>query len=150
MKTGIKELCMSEQKTKPTKISVEKFIKSLPDEKKRKESFEIVEMMKKITKMEPVMWGPTMIGFGAYHYKYSSGHEGDMFIIGFSPRKPNLVFYLMPAIKYYHKLTEKLGKYKSSISCLYIKSLDDVDKKVLNEMFKECYKFMKSYKGTMN
>jgi hypothetical protein len=85
---------MAELKTKLNKASVEKFLNSVKDEQKRQDSFKILEMMKKITKEEPKMWGPSIVGFGKYHYKYASGHEGDMCIAGFSPRKEALTIYI--------------------------------------------------------
>ena len=90
---------MAELKTKVSKASVEKFLNSVKDEQKRKDSFKILEMMKKITKEEPKMWGPSIVGFGKYHYKYESGHEGDMCIAGFSPRKQALTIYIVPGFR---------------------------------------------------
>ncbi len=138
---------MAELKTKPTKQSIEKFLDDLPDEKKRADAYKILDMMKKITKMKPKMWGPTMIGFGTYHYKYASGHEGDSFLIGFSPRKPQLVLYGMPAIKYFPELAKKLGKFKSSVSCLYITKLDDVDISVLKQLLTKSFVYMRDKYG---
>ncbi|MEJ2103609.1 MAG: DUF1801 domain-containing protein, partial [Ignavibacteriaceae bacterium] len=122
---------MADLKTKPNKASVEKFLNSVKDEKKRTDSFKILEMMKKITKEEPIMWGPSIIGFGSYHYKYASGREGDFFVTGFSPRKQNLTLYIMSGFKRSPELMKKLGKYKTGSSCLYINKLEDVDLKVL-------------------
>ena len=102
--------------------------------------------MKKITKEEPVMWGPSIIGFGSYHYKYESGREGDMCITGFSPRKQSLTLYIMPGFERYHDLMNKLGKYKTGKSCLYINKIEDVDLKVLKELISESVKFMKNKK----
>jgi len=87
---------MTELKTKLNNASVEKFLNSIDDKQKREDSFKILEMMKKITKEEPKMWGPSIVGFGSYHYKYESGHEGDMCIAGFSPRKQALTIYILP------------------------------------------------------
>ncbi len=140
---------MAELKTKPTKQSIEKFLDALPDEKKRADAYKILDMMKKITKMEPRMWGPTMIGFGTYHYKYASGHEGDSFLIGFSPRKPQMVLYGMPVKKYFPELAQKLGKFKSSVSCLYITKLDDVDISILKQLMAKSFKYMKDKYGKM-
>ena len=125
---------MAENKTKATKASVDKFINSVEDEGTRQDCKEIIKLMKSITKEDPVMWGPSIIGFGSYHYKYESGREGDMCIAGFSPRKQNLTIYLMPGFEKQKAQLEKLGKYKTSKVCLYIKSLKDVDVKVLKEM----------------
>jgi len=134
---------MSELKTKENKASVEKFLNGVSDTKKREDSFTILEMMKKITKKEPKMWGPSIVGFGKYHYKYESGREGDFFISGFSPRKQNLTIYIMPGFKKYEELMKKLGKYKTGKSCLYIKRLEDVDMKILKELVSSSFKYMK-------
>lgn len=134
---------MSELKTKENKASVEKFLNGVSDTKKREDSFTILEMMKKITKKEPKMWGPSIVGFGKYHYKYESGREGDFFISGFSPRKQNLTIYIMPGFKKYEELMKKLGKYKTGKSCLYIKRLEYVDMKILKELVSSSFKYMK-------
>lgn len=134
---------MIELKTKPTKVSVKKFLNSVKDERKREDSFVVMEMMKRITKEQPKMWGPSIVGFGSYHYKYASGHEGDMCIIGFSPRKEALTIYLVPGFQKNKSLMEKLGKHKSGKSCLYIKNLVDVDLRVLKELITESVKWVK-------
>ena len=138
---------MAELKTKPTKQKVENFLNSVEDELKRKDCFAVLEMMKKITKEKPVMWGNAIVGFGTYHYKSQrSGQEGDWFITGFSPRKQNLTLYLIAGFKKYPELLKKLGKYKvSGGSCLYIKKLSDVDIKILKELVKESVKYLKEY-----
>src|SRR3990172_5009026 len=125
---------MAELKTKQTKASVEKFLNSVKDEKKREDSFKILELMKKITKEEPKMWGPSIIGFGNYHYKYASGREGDWFLTGFSPRKQNLTLYIMSYLEKHKDLIKKLGKHKTGKGCLYINKLVDVDMNVLKEL----------------
>ena len=125
---------MAELKTKQTKASVEKFLNSVKDEKKREDSFKILELMKKITKEEPKMWGPSIIGFGTYHYKYASGREGDWFLTGFSPRKQNLTLYIMSYLEKHKDLLKKLGKHKTGKGCLYINKLDDVNMNVLKEL----------------
>ena len=137
---------MAELKTKPNKASIEKFLNSVKDEKKRTDSYKILGLMKKITKEEPVMWGPSVVGFGKYHYKYESGREGDFFITGFSPRKQNLTLYIMSGFKKYPELMKKLGKYKTGSSCLYINKLEDVDMKVLKELISESVKYIKNKK----
>jgi hypothetical protein len=137
---------MAELKTKENKASVEKFLNSIKDEQKRQDSFKILEMMKKITKEDPKMWGPSIVGFGSYHYKYASGHEGDMCIAGFSPRKEALTIYILPGFEKYDSLMKKLGKYKTGKSCLYIRRLEDIDTKVLTELISESYKYMKQKK----
>ena len=125
---------MAENKTKQTKASVDKFISAIKDENIQKDCYTIIKIMKSVTKEEPKMWGPSIIGFGTYHYKYASGREGDMCIAGFSPRKQNLTIYLEPGFEKQKALLEKLGKHKTSKVCLYIKSLKDVDVKILKEL----------------
>ncbi|HLF11094.1 MAG TPA: DUF1801 domain-containing protein [Gammaproteobacteria bacterium] len=120
-------------KTKQTDVSPTAFINQVEDEQKRKDAHELVALMKKITGKPPKMWGPSIVGFGTYHYKYASGREGDMPLTGFSPRKPNLVLYLGPGLQD-KGLTGKLGKHTMGKGCLYIKKLDDVDRDVLREL----------------
>jgi hypothetical protein len=134
----------AEVKTKVNEASVEGFLNSVADEQARKGCFEILKMMKQVTKEEPKMWGASIVGFGSYHYKGASGREGDWMLIGFSPRKQNLTLYLMHGFEVHKDLLKKLGKYKTSMGCLYIKNLDDVDKKVLIELVTESVKRMKS------
>ena len=128
---------MAEQKTKPTKVSVDKYLNTIENETKRKDSFELLEVMKKISKEDPKMWGPSIIGFGSYHYKYESGHEGDCCRIGFSPRKDSFSLYLFPYLVQKSELMKTLGKYKAGKGCLYIKKLEDIDKSVLKALIKE-------------
>lgn len=137
---------MAEIKTKPTSVSVDKFIKAVPDEQKREDSYVLIDMMKKITKEEPRMWGPSIIGFGTCHYKYESGHEGDMPLAGFSPRKAAISVYLSCDLPQNTALLKKLGKHKMTVSCLYIKRLSDIDIKVLKELIVESYKDTKNKK----
>lgn len=134
---------MTENKTKETKASVDKFINSIKDENVCKDCYTIIDLMKSVTKKEPIMWGSSIIGFDSYHYKYDSGREGDMCIIGFSPRKQNLTIYLMIGLEKQKENLKKLGKCKTSKACLYIKSLEDVDIKVLKKMIETSYKEMK-------
>lgn len=127
---------MSENKTKPTKLSVKEFIDAVEDTAKRKDCFEILQIMKDITNQEPVMWGDSMVGFGSYHYKYESGREGDFFLTGFSPRKTALTIYIMSGFKPFENKLMNLGKYKTGSSCLYIKKLKDIDLDILKEMIR--------------
>jgi len=136
-------MAKSENKTKATAKSVDEFLDAIPGEQRKKDSLVVFEMMKKITKMEPKMWGPTIVGFGQYHYKYATGREGDIFITGFSPRKQALTLYIMPGFDQYDDLMKQLGKYKTGVSCLYINKLDDVDLKVLQTLVKESFSYMK-------
>lgn len=134
---------MAENKTKPTGVDVVEFLNNVPDERKRQDAFVVLEMMRDITGEEPKMWGPTMVGFGSYHYKYASGREGDYFITGFSPRKQNLTLYIMAGFEQYDELMAKLGKYTTGSSCLYIKRLSDVDQTVLRELVAKSVEHMK-------
>ena len=125
---------MAELKTKQTDDSVTVFLNSVEDEKKRKDSFAILEIMKGATRLEPKMWGTSIIGFGRYHYKYDSGHEGDMCIVGFSPRKQSITLYLMIGDGNVEKLLKNLGKHKTGKGCLYINKLEDVSTDVLKQL----------------
>jgi len=128
---------MAELKTKPNEESVIDFLQSVPDERKREDSFAILDLMKEVTGQEPKMWGDSIIGFGNYHYKYASGREGDWFVTGFSPRKQNLTLYIMSGFDEYEALLKKLGKYKTGKSCLYVNRLADVDMAVMKELIRK-------------
>jgi len=134
---------MAEQKTKPTEQSVEDFLKQVTDEQVRKDCVALVKLMKKATGSAPKMWGPSIVGFGSYHYKYESGHEGDTCLTGFSPRKQNITLYVMPGFTQYPDLLEKLGKHKAGKGCLYIKKLTDIDTGVLEELVRKSVDFLK-------
>jgi hypothetical protein len=134
----------AEVKTRVNEASVEDFLNSVADEQARKDSFEVLEMMKQVTKEEPKMWGASIVGFGSYHYKGASGREGDWFLTGFSPRKQNFTLYLNHGFDVHEDLLKKLGKYKTGMGCLYVKKLADVDKKVLEELVSESVKRMKT------
>lgn len=125
---------MAELKTKLNDASVEAFLNSVADERKRGDAFSILAMMQEISHEEPKMWGDAIVGFGNYHYKYASGREGDWFVIGFSPRKQNLTLYFMPGLEQQGELLQKLGKHATGKGCLYIKRLDDVDLPTLKQM----------------
>jgi len=125
---------MAELKTKQTEASVDDFLNSLLNEQTRKDCFEIIKIMKQATKEEPKIWGSNIIGFGSTHLKYASGRELDWMMIGFSPRKQNLTLYVPGSLSTYADLLEKLGKHKTGGGCLYIKTLSDVDTKVLEEL----------------
>ena len=137
---------MAELKTKKNEASAEAFINTVADEQKRKDAFAIFEMMKQATKMEPKMWGGSIIGFGEVHYKYESGHQGDICMIGFSPRKQNFALYLMTGLEPYKEEFKKLGKYKTGKGCLYINKLSDVDSLVLKNMLKKAVQLTKQKK----
>lgn len=131
---------MAEIKTKVNDASVEEFLSKVENEQKRKDCFEIIKIMKQVTKEEPKMWGPAIIGFGTYHYKYESGREGDMPHIAFSPRKQNITLYIGVGENSENPLLKKLGKYKTSKVCLYINKLADVDRNVLQELIADSFK----------
>ena len=135
---------MAAIKTQKNDVDVLTFLESVKDETKRKDGMTLLAMMKKITRQEPNMWGGSIVGFGSYHYKSErSKQEGDWFMTGFSPRKQNLTVYIIPGFTKYETLMKKLGKYKTSVSCLYINKLADVDSKVLKELITVAYKDMK-------
>ena len=134
---------MAKLKTPKNEANVEEFLNSVVDVKKRKDSFSILELMQEVTGEEPTMWGPSIVGFGSYHYKYASGREGDWFLTGFSPRKQNLTLYIMPGFDQYESLLATLGKYKTGKSCLYINKLEDVDKTTLKELIQQSMNYLK-------
>jgi hypothetical protein len=134
----------AELKTKVNDASVEGFLNSVADEQKRGDCFEILKLMKQVTKETPKMWGSSIVGFGSYHYKGASGREGDWMLTGFSPRKQNLTLYIMGGFDSHKDLLKKLGKYETSVGCLYIKKLDDVDRKVLKELVAASVRTMKN------
>ena len=121
-------------KTQKNNASVEEFLDSVSGERKRQDSYAILELMRDVTREEPAMWGTSIVGFGNYHYKYASGRDGDWFLVGFSPRKQNLTLYIMSGFDEYESLLADLGKYKTGKSCLYINKLDDVDLSTLREL----------------
>ena len=133
---------MDEQKTKPNEQSVESFLDKIADESVRDDCTSLVKLMKKVTGAKPKMWGASIVGFGQYHYKYESGHEGDSCLTGFSPRKQNITVYVMPGFTEQTDLLSKLGKHKAGKGCLYIKRLADVDVKVLEKMIDHSVKHL--------
>lgn len=128
---------MAELKTKETSQPVTEFLDAIPDEKRRQDCYTILDMMKRVTGFEPKMWGSAIVGFGKYHYQYATGHEGDMPITGFSPRKQALTIYLNYGFENHTELMERLGKYKTGKVCLYIKRMSDVDPVVLEELIRK-------------
>jgi len=131
---------MAELKTKPTATDPLDFLNTIADEQTRADCLAILQMMEEATGAEPRMWGQAIVGFGHYHYKYASGREGDWFLVGFSPRKQNLSLYIMSGFDRYAELLEKLGKYKTGVSCLYIRRLADINPDVLRELVEESVK----------
>jgi hypothetical protein len=134
------EVRMSDNKTTPNDQDVEEFLNAIEDERKRKDSFTILELMKQASGMEPKMWGSSIVGFGSYHYKYESGREGDAILAGFSPRKQNLTLYGMGGFEQFDDMLNKLGKHTTGKGCLYIKRLDDVDLPTLKSLIEQSFK----------
>ena len=122
---------MAEPKTKVNDASVEDFLNSVSHKKRREDSFTVLELMQRVTEEPPEMWGSSIVGFGRQNYKYASGREGEWLMLGFSPRKGSLSLY---GIKHDERLLNKLGKYKTGKSCLYVNKLEDVDMDVLEEL----------------
>ncbi|MHA4846130.1 DUF1801 domain-containing protein [Flavitalea antarctica] len=135
---------MATTKTKATENNVSDFIKSWAQEKRHDDSFKLIELMKAATGEEPKMWGPSIVGFGTYHYKYDSGHEGDAPLLGFSPRKAAISLYVYTGREDHKPLLEGLGKFKMGKSCIYINKLSDIYEIKLKQLMKETIKFMKS------
>ncbi|MFH6994489.1 DUF1801 domain-containing protein [Flavobacterium sp. FlaQc-48] len=126
---------MAKNKTTETENSVADFINAfVEDENKRKDSFELIKITQEITRFKPKMWGPSIIGFGSYHYKYASGHEGDAPLVGFSPRKAAISLYIYTSPENREEILSKLGKHKAAKGCIYIKKLSDIDVDVLKNM----------------
>lgn len=134
---------MAEQKTKPTEQSVDDFLAKVADEKRRQDCYIILDVMKKATKQEPKMWGGSIIGFGQYHYKYDSGHEGDSCLVGFSPRKAEITVYIMSGFPEREELLAKLGKVKTGKACIYVKKVDDIHLPTLRELVKKSVAYLK-------
>jgi Domain of unknown function (DU1801) len=131
---------MAENKTKPTSANVVAFLNKIQNRQLRDDCLTILKIMQTVSKLEPVMWGSAIIGFGTYHYVYESGREGDTILIGFSPRKQNISIYLMGGLKNVENELSKLGKYKTGKGCLYIKSLSDVNPEILKKVFAKAFK----------
>lgn len=125
--------------TIPTNADVLEFLARLKDGQQRRDSETLVELMQQISGELPILWGPAIIGFGSYHYKYATGREGDMPRIAFSPRKGKLVLYIANDLTKYSDILDHLGKYKTSKACLYITRLADVDMKILEAFIKVAY-----------
>ena len=139
---------MAENKTKATGASVTAFINSIGDERKRSDARKVAAMMRKATGKRARMWGTTIVGYGTYHYKYASGREGDFLMTGFSPRKQALTVYVIPGFSHFETLMNKLGKYKTGKSCLYIKRLSDIDEKILEQLINRSVKHMRKHYET--
>lgn len=133
---------MSELKTKQNDASVEAFLESVDNERRRKDSFTVLELMRRITGDEPRMWGTSIVGFGSYRYRYASGRSGEWPRIGFSPRKQSLTVYVMPGFASYDEQLSRLGKHRTGKSCLYINKLADVDMAVLEDLIRSSLETM--------
>ena len=139
---GRSKIAKAENKTKPTALQVDDFLETVSDTQQKQDAEKIIEIMQRLSGHPPKMWGPSIIGFGAYHYIYESGREGDMCRIGFSPRKGQTVLYLLDGFSGYTELLEKLGKHKTGKSCLYVKRLSDVDPDVLEHLVTRSLEWM--------
>lgn len=136
----------TKNKTAETNVSVIDFINSFVDkEQKKQDSFRLIELMREWSGFEPRMWGPTIIGFGSYHYKYASGHEGDAPLIGFSPRKAEFSLYVTDPGNEDKKLLDQLGKYKMGKACIYFKKLDDLNLDTLEKISKATIKYINEH-----
>ena len=130
---------MAENKTKATSSNVTAFLKKIKDPQVRSDCNAIIEIMGSVSKQKPVMWGSAIVGFGTYHYVYESGREGDILIVGFSPRKGNIALYLKGGLEPLKEELAKLGKHSTGKGCLYIKSMKDIDAAVLKKIVAKSY-----------
>ncbi len=135
---------MSKNKTVKNDGSVEGFIHNVENDQRRNDTLNMLKVMQEITGSTPKMWGNAVVGFDTYHYKYESGREGDFFITGFSPRKQALTIYIIAGFERFDELMQKLGKYKTGKSCLYVKKLSDVDMEILRELIAESVNYMRA------
>ncbi|NEN24387.1 DUF1801 domain-containing protein [Cryomorpha ignava] len=135
---------MAKNKTSETAASVEEFINALADtEQKREDSFALLKIMQEHTGYKPKMWGPSIIGYGSYHYKYDSGHEGEGPLVGFSPRKKEFSLYVFTGMAEHEHLVQNLGKFRKGKACIYIKKVEDIDLNVLKEVMSETISYLK-------
>jgi len=135
-------MARNDLKTRQTDVPVEDFLAAVPDATRREDARVVLALMRKATGVEPRMWGPSIVGFGRYRYRYDSGREGEWPVIGFSPRKAELVLYVMPGFDRYEELLGRLGKHRTGKSCLYVRKLADVDQSVLRELIDSSVKAM--------
>ena len=138
-------MAKAENKTKPTGVTPAKFIASVEHPQRQADAKVLLKWFSEVTGLKPKMWGPSMIGYGRYHYKYETGREGDFFMTGFSPRKTSLSLYIMPGYQFdsMQEKLSRLGKYKTGKSCLYINKLADIDMEVLREIVGEGLAYMR-------
>ncbi|WP_342527822.1 DUF1801 domain-containing protein [Chryseomicrobium sp. FSL W7-1435] len=125
-----------EQKTKPTDESVIAFIEEIEKPSKKEDAYRLLDIFHEETGLEPILWGPSIIGYGSYHFRYATGHEGDAPLVGFSPRKAALSLYIAPSEEEREKYLSRLGKHKSGKACIYVNKLQDIDESVLREMIR--------------
>ena len=137
-------MAKAKQKTTETAASVSNFVKAIPDAQRQKDAQAIVKIMKEQSGFEPKMWGPAIIGFGSYHYKYESGHEGDAPLVGFSPRKAEFAIYLTSQFDNREELLKQFGKHKTAKACIYFKKLEDINVEVFKKMITNSIKFYKA------
>ena len=139
-------MAKNENKTKPTDVTPDSFLETVEPAKKREDGKALLELFARVTGLKPKMWGPSIIGYGRYHYKYDSGREGHFMMTGFSPRKANLTLYIMPGYQFdtMKEKLDRLGKHKLGKSCLYINKLADVDEDVLAEIITEGVEYMRA------
>ena len=138
---------MSQRKTTQNESDVNAFLAAVENPRRRADAGQLLALMQEVTGEPPKMWGPSIVGFGKYHYRYASGREGDSLVVGFSPRKQNLVIYIMPGFSDYDELLGRLGKFRTGRSCLYVNKLDDVDLDLLEQIVRESVEEMKRRYG---
>ena len=138
---------MAENKTKPTKVSVAAFLEAVPSDARRADAKAIIKLMRSITGESPKMWGPSIIGFGSYHYRYETGREGDMPVVGFSPRKAATVLYVSGGFPEFDALMKKLGKTKTNGGCIYVNKLSDLDPRVFEALIAKSVKAVRAKYG---
>ncbi|HBE82596.1 MAG: DUF1801 domain-containing protein [Blastocatellia bacterium] len=137
-----------EPKTRETDASVEDFLNSIENPERRADGLRVLEMFNRLTGLEPKMWGPAIVGYGSYEITYSDGRKLDWMMTGFSPRKQNMTLYVICGSPKQPELLAKLGKHTSSVSCLYIKRLSDIDEKVLERIIKDAFQYTKKTGGS--
>ena len=136
-------MAKTENKTKPTNLSPSEFVASVEHPQRRADGKTLLAWFENVTGLKPKMWGPSIIGYGRYHYKYDSGREGDFMIIGFSPRKGNMSIYILPGYRDMSDKLARLGKHRTGKSCLYVNKLSDIDMDVLKEMVEDGVAYMR-------
>lgn len=138
----------AKMKTAQNDSDVLEFLHSIEPEKRRADGLKLLDFMNEVTKLKPKLWGPSIVGYGRYHYKYDSGRQGDMLLTGFSPRKTSLTLYVMHGFNDQRSLLQKLGKHKIGKSCLYVNKLEDIDMAVLKDIVEKDMAYMRSHYET--